>query len=171
MTHCKRPWCWERLRAGEEGDDRGWDGWMAWLTCGHEFEQAPGFGDEQGNLACYSPWSHEELETPEWLNWTDFPFMKWRIGCRKPMEGRRKRRKKKPEQLSVSWELTLNVYFISVFTICLSSGIRIWVKPFFKWGNQSSKRLSKLFKMLQLVLGRERIRMQVSLASKEAYWF
>ena len=25
----KRPWCWERLRAGEEGDDRGWDGWMA----------------------------------------------------------------------------------------------------------------------------------------------
>ena len=29
MTHMKRPWCWERLKAGEEGDDRGWDGWMA----------------------------------------------------------------------------------------------------------------------------------------------
>ena len=28
----KRPWCWERLKAGGEGDDRGWDGWMAWLT-------------------------------------------------------------------------------------------------------------------------------------------
>ena len=28
----KRPWCWERLRAGGEGDDRGWDGWMAPLT-------------------------------------------------------------------------------------------------------------------------------------------
>ena len=27
--HLKRPWCWERLRAGGEGDDRGWDGWMA----------------------------------------------------------------------------------------------------------------------------------------------
>jgi len=27
-----RPWCWERLRAGGEGDDRGWDGWMASLT-------------------------------------------------------------------------------------------------------------------------------------------
>ena len=26
-THWKRPWCWERLKAGE-GDDRGWDGWM-----------------------------------------------------------------------------------------------------------------------------------------------
>ena len=28
-THWKRPWCWERLRAGGEGEDRGWDGWMA----------------------------------------------------------------------------------------------------------------------------------------------
>ena len=27
-----RPWCWERLRAGGEGDDRGWDGWMASWT-------------------------------------------------------------------------------------------------------------------------------------------
>ena len=31
ITHLKRPWCWERLRAGGEGDDRGWDGWMASL--------------------------------------------------------------------------------------------------------------------------------------------
>ena len=30
-THWKRPWCWEKLRAGGEGDDRGWDGWMASL--------------------------------------------------------------------------------------------------------------------------------------------
>ena len=29
LTHLKRPWCWERLRAGGEGDDRGWDSWMA----------------------------------------------------------------------------------------------------------------------------------------------
>ena len=28
----KRPWCWERLKAGGEGDDRGWDGWMASLA-------------------------------------------------------------------------------------------------------------------------------------------
>ena len=32
LTRWKRPWCWERLRAGGEGDDRGWDGWMASLT-------------------------------------------------------------------------------------------------------------------------------------------
>ena len=28
-THWKRPWCWERLKVGEEGDDRGWEGWIA----------------------------------------------------------------------------------------------------------------------------------------------
>ena len=32
LTHWKRPWCWERLRAGGAGDHRGWDGWMASLT-------------------------------------------------------------------------------------------------------------------------------------------
>ena len=31
-THWKRPWCWERLKAGGEGDDRGWNGWMASQT-------------------------------------------------------------------------------------------------------------------------------------------
>jgi len=35
LTHLKRPWCWERLEAGGEGEDRGSDGWMAsptWCT-------------------------------------------------------------------------------------------------------------------------------------------
>ena len=32
FTHWKRLWCWEGLGAGGEGDDRGWDGWMASLT-------------------------------------------------------------------------------------------------------------------------------------------
>ena len=31
LTHLKRPWCWESLRAGGEEDDRGWDGRMASL--------------------------------------------------------------------------------------------------------------------------------------------
>ena len=37
LTHWKRPWCWEGLGAGGEGDDRGWDGWMAsptWVSLG-----------------------------------------------------------------------------------------------------------------------------------------
>ena len=41
LTDWKRPWCWERLRAGGEGD-KGWDDWMAsltrwtwvWVSCG-----------------------------------------------------------------------------------------------------------------------------------------
>ena len=32
LTHWKRPWCWEGFGAGGEGDNRGWDGWMASLT-------------------------------------------------------------------------------------------------------------------------------------------
>ena len=32
LTPWKRPWCWARLKAGGEGDDRGWDDWMASLT-------------------------------------------------------------------------------------------------------------------------------------------
>ena len=32
LTHWKRPWCWERLKAGGDGDDSGWGGWMASLT-------------------------------------------------------------------------------------------------------------------------------------------
>ena len=31
LTYLKRPWCWERLKAGGE-DDRGWDGWITSLT-------------------------------------------------------------------------------------------------------------------------------------------
>ena len=69
--HLKRPWCWERLKAGGEGDNREWMvGWHHWLD-GHEFEQALGVGDGQGSLACCSPWGCKELETTEWLNWTE----------------------------------------------------------------------------------------------------
>ena len=32
LTHLYRPWCWEKLKAWGEGEDRGWDGWMASLT-------------------------------------------------------------------------------------------------------------------------------------------
>ena len=67
LTHLKRPWCWERLKA-REGDNRGWDGWMAsvtqwtwvWVNA----------GDGQGGLACCSPWGRKE-DTTEQLNWTE----------------------------------------------------------------------------------------------------
>ena len=38
--------------AGGEGDDRGWDNWMASQLDGHEFEKTLGVGDGQGVLAC-----------------------------------------------------------------------------------------------------------------------
>ena len=56
-------WLEKTLMLGKiEGRRRGWQRmrWLGrhhWLN-GHEFEQAPGVGDEQGNLACCSPWGH-----------------------------------------------------------------------------------------------------------------
>jgi len=35
---------------------------------GHDFEQAPGDGEGQGNLACCSPWGHKQWDTTEWQN-------------------------------------------------------------------------------------------------------
>ena len=32
LPHLKRSWCWERLKMGGKGVNRGWDGWMAALT-------------------------------------------------------------------------------------------------------------------------------------------
>ena len=53
---------------------RGWQG-MRWLDgvtdSGHEFGQTPGVGDGQGGLAYCGSWGHKELDTTEWLNWTD----------------------------------------------------------------------------------------------------
>ena len=44
--------------------------WHHWLN-GYEFEQAPRVGDKQGSLVCCSPWGLKELDTTEWLNWTE----------------------------------------------------------------------------------------------------
>ena len=45
-------------------------GWHHQLD-GHEFEQAPGIVDGQGNLVCCSPWGHKESDRTEWLNWSE----------------------------------------------------------------------------------------------------
>ena len=42
-------------------------GWHHWVD-GHEFEQAPGDGEGQGNLVYCSPWGHKELDMTEWVN-------------------------------------------------------------------------------------------------------
>ena len=50
-------------------------GWLHRLY-GHEFEQAPGFGDGQGSLVCCSPWGYKELDMTAWQNWTKLSITK-----------------------------------------------------------------------------------------------
>ena len=71
LTHQKRPWCWERLKAGGEGDNRGWDGWMASPTWCTWVWASSGVGYGQGSLVCYSPLGCKELDVTERLNWIE----------------------------------------------------------------------------------------------------
>ena len=71
LTDLKRPWCWKRLRAGGEGDDRGWDSWMASLTGWTWVWASSGSWWWTGKLVCCSPWGHKESGVTERLNWTD----------------------------------------------------------------------------------------------------
>ena len=74
LTHVKRPWCWERLRSGGEGDDRGWNGWMAsptqwtwiwvdsgswWWTGRPSMLQSPGLAKSRRRL---SDWTEYVLK-------------------------------------------------------------------------------------------------------------
>ena len=64
----KDPGFWERLKAGEERDDRDeMAGWHHQLN-GHEFAQSLGDGEGQGSLACCSLWDYKELDTTDRLN-------------------------------------------------------------------------------------------------------
>ena len=73
LTHLKRPWCWERLKAGGEGDNEGWDGWMAsptqWtLVCVGSrswwWTGRPGVLQFMGSQRVGHDWATE-------LNWTE----------------------------------------------------------------------------------------------------
>ena len=66
-THWKRPWCWERLRAGEGATEEEMVGWHHRLQ-GHEFEQTLGDSEGQGSLVCCSPWGCKHSDTTEQLN-------------------------------------------------------------------------------------------------------
>ena len=73
LTHWKRLWCWERLRAGGKGDNRGWAGWMAsptqwtWVCVGSRswcWTGRPGVLQPMGSQRVRHNWATE-------LNWTD----------------------------------------------------------------------------------------------------
>jgi len=69
LTHWKSLWCWEGLWAGGEGDDRGWDGWMASLTQWTWVWVNSGSWWWTG--ACCNSWGRKESDTTEWLIWSD----------------------------------------------------------------------------------------------------
>ena len=72
-THCKRPWCWERLKTGGKGNDREWDDWMASPTRWTWVWVSSGVDDGQGSLACCSPWDLQRVRH-DWAterNWTE----------------------------------------------------------------------------------------------------
>ena len=71
LTHWKRPWCWERLRAGEKGMTEGeMVEWHHRLS-GRGFGWTLGVGDGQGGLVCCGSWGCKELDMTELLNWTE----------------------------------------------------------------------------------------------------
>ena len=59
---------WRREEKGTTEDEM--VGWHHQLN-GHEFGWTPGVGDGQGVLECFSPWGRKQLDTTEWLNWTE----------------------------------------------------------------------------------------------------
>ena len=65
----KRLW-WKHWRREEVTTEDEMVGWHHQLDR-HEFEQAPGVGDGQGSLVCCNQWGHKELDTTEWLHWTE----------------------------------------------------------------------------------------------------
>ena len=71
LTHWKRPWCWKRLKAEGEGDDRGWDGWRHHWLNRHGFGWTLGVGEGQGGLVSCCSWGRKESDTTEQLNWTE----------------------------------------------------------------------------------------------------
>ena len=57
------------MKAGGEGDDRGWMVGLHHQLDGHELEQVPWADDWQWSLACYSPRGHRAGH--DWVNWTE----------------------------------------------------------------------------------------------------
>ena len=74
LIHLKRPWCWERLKAGE-GDNWGWDGWMAsptrwtWVWASGSW-----WWTGQGSLACIV---HGVTKSWTWLS--DWTGLNWKL--------------------------------------------------------------------------------------------
>ena len=69
LTHWKRPWCWGRVNMGGEGDDRGWDGWVASPTRWTWVWVNSGSWWWTGRPGVLRFMGRKESDTTEWLNW------------------------------------------------------------------------------------------------------
>ena len=77
LTHLRRPWSWERLKVGWEGDNRGWDGWMASQTQWTWVWVNSGSWWWTGRPGMLHAWGRKESDTTEWLNLTEVaPYQK-----------------------------------------------------------------------------------------------
>ena len=76
LNHWKRPWCWEELKAGGEGDNRGWDGWISSPTQWTWVWASSWSWWWTGSLVCFSPWGCTESDMTEQLNLTE---LNWNI--------------------------------------------------------------------------------------------
>ena len=74
LTHWKRPWCWEKLKAGE-GDGREWDGWMASLIRWTWVRASSGSWWWTGKPGVLQSMGLQRDMT-EWLNWTELTSLK-----------------------------------------------------------------------------------------------
>ena len=78
LTHWKRPWWWEGLKGGGEGDDRGWDGWMALLTRWAWVWANSGSWWWTGKPGMLQSMGSQRVDMTEQLNWTE---SSWLILC------------------------------------------------------------------------------------------
>ena len=71
LTHWKRAWCWEGLESGGEGDNRGWDGWMASSTQWTWVWVNSGSWWWTRRLVYWDSWGCKESDMTERLNWAE----------------------------------------------------------------------------------------------------
>ena len=107
-SHWKSPWCWERLRATGEGDNRGWDGWMASPT----------------------QWTWVWVDSWGWW-WTGRPGVLWFMGHEESdtTEQLNSRCPSADEWIRKLWYIYTMEYYSAIKKNTFESVLMRWMKP------------------------------------------